>query len=301
MSKSLQAAFVLSLTGAMLPLQSQAQMPTAGHYPAGAEGIKAATLPPPGFYFRDYNQYYDSAHLMTGYAGAPNQDPHVHVYAQVPRLIYISELEVLGANYGCDILVPFVYTDLSTPGAYHRQSFGLGDICVEPLLLSWHFDRVDVSTGYAFWAPTGKFDMNSAAQPGKGFWGHMLTLGATAYLDSDKTWAVSLLNRYEFNTEQDQTDNTPGQDLTMEWGISKSLTPTFDVGVVGYYQVQTTRDTGNGISDSFARHSAVAVGPEINVTWPKLGVITSLRYNIEAAANERFQGHNVTLTLTKRF
>ena len=26
-----------------------------GHYVAGVEGIKASTLPPPGFYLRDYN------------------------------------------------------------------------------------------------------------------------------------------------------------------------------------------------------------------------------------------------------
>jgi hypothetical protein len=32
----------------------------AQHYPAGSEGIKAASLPPPGFYFEDYNSFYYS-------------------------------------------------------------------------------------------------------------------------------------------------------------------------------------------------------------------------------------------------
>ena len=41
-----------------LPNCLQAQ-PTA-HYPAGLEGIKAATLPPPGVYLRDYNWFYYS-------------------------------------------------------------------------------------------------------------------------------------------------------------------------------------------------------------------------------------------------
>ena len=39
-----------------VPALLQAQ-PTA-HYAPGTEGIKAATLPPPGIYVRDYNSFY---------------------------------------------------------------------------------------------------------------------------------------------------------------------------------------------------------------------------------------------------
>ena len=31
-----------------------------GHYVNGVEGIKAATLPPPGFYYRLYNVFYNA-------------------------------------------------------------------------------------------------------------------------------------------------------------------------------------------------------------------------------------------------
>ena len=51
----------------------------------------------------------------------------------------------------------------------------------------------------------------------------MQTAGATWYIDEEKTWAVSALNRYEFNTEQRDTDVTPGQTYTLEWGISKTV------------------------------------------------------------------------------
>ena len=53
--------FVSLLLGAglfALPGNIQATQPVpivGGHYPAGAEGIKGASLPPPGVYFRDYN------------------------------------------------------------------------------------------------------------------------------------------------------------------------------------------------------------------------------------------------------
>ncbi len=50
----------------------------------------------------------------------------------------------------------------------------------------------------------------------------MQTAGATWYIDEEKTWAVSALNRYEFNTEQRNTDIIPGQTYTLEWGVSKT-------------------------------------------------------------------------------
>jgi hypothetical protein len=47
-------------------------------------------------------------------------------------------------------------------------------------------------------------------------------------------------------------------------------------------------------------YSRVAgVGPEVNVEFPI--VTASLRYYYEFMADNRFQGHTVTLTLTKRF
>ena len=47
----------LAIAGVLLvPVLLQAQ-PTA-HYPPGIEGIKGASLPPPGFYLRDYNYAY---------------------------------------------------------------------------------------------------------------------------------------------------------------------------------------------------------------------------------------------------
>lgn len=82
---------------------------------------------------------------------------------------------------------------------------------------------------------------------GGGYWTPMLTAGVTWYIDSEKTWSVSALNRYEFNTEQRDTDITPGQAYTLEWGIAKSVTKTIDLGAVGYYQMQTTGGNVNGV------------------------------------------------------
>jgi Protein involved in meta-pathway of phenol degradation len=283
------------LAGALfaLTLTAQAQPIVAGHYPAGAEGIKGASLPPPGVYFRDYNFFYTADNFKDG---PPQFD--IFAYINAPRLIWMTDLKILGANYGMDIIVPFGYLDWKVMGS-RNSYFGLGDIQIEPVLLSWHFKQFDLSAAYAVWAPTGDFSPSRPDLLSKGFWSHMLTLGGTWYPDKEKTWAVSLLNRYEFCHEQEQTHINPGQVYTVEWGFSKSLRKTIDVGIIGYYQQQVTKDSGATATTKLDRK--VGIGPEISAVCPKLGLITSLRYAYEFAAVERPEGHLVTLTLTKRF
>ena len=45
---------------------NQANKVIAGHYPAGAEGLKGASLPPPGLYLRDYNIGYYADQYQNG-------------------------------------------------------------------------------------------------------------------------------------------------------------------------------------------------------------------------------------------
>jgi hypothetical protein len=262
------------------------------HYPNGVEGIKGATLPPPGIYFRDYNYFYTSR----DFPGGPGEF-EVQAYVQAPRLIWISSFEVLGGYYGADVLVPLVYQNVKVFGD-RRDHFGLGDVFVEPITLSWHKEQYDLGIGYGFWAPSGDWDPGEV-NPGKGYWGHMLTAGATVYLDPPKSWSVSVLNRYEINQENSDTEITPGQAWTMEWGISRTFNQTLDVGVVGYHQVQTTRERGPGASRELAW--VYGVGPEVNLFVPKLMFFASARYVYEIDAGHRPQGHMVNVTLTKRF
>jgi hypothetical protein len=294
MTTTRQPQYILAGCLLAFGIQAQAQ-PITGHYSAGIEGIRAASLPPQGLYFRDYNYFFHSDDLR--YSPGP-PDFKLNVYAQAPRVIWMTDWKPLGFNYGMDILAPFVYTSLRGGGTTDHK-FGLGDVSVEPILLSRAFSQFDIALGYAFFAPTGEFDPNRAVSPGKGYWGHMLTLGGTYFFDKDKTIAISLLDRYEFNMEQQRTHLTPGQQNTLEGGLSLGVTKTIDIGLIGYYVQQTTDETGAGSSN--VRDHVVAAGPEINVVWPSVGLITSLRYAYEIDAQNRPQGHTACLTLTYRF
>jgi hypothetical protein len=286
------------LLGALLAgaLALPAVAPAQTHYPAGVEGLKAASLPPPGVYLRDYNYFYWSDHLQ---GGPPNFD--LLAYIQAPRLVWISDFQLLGGFYGADILVPFASQQLQA-GGFNQSSFGLSDIFVEPITLSWHPKQFDFAVGYGFWAPSGDCSRPTPpnpVSPGKGFWTQMLTAGATWYPDEEKTWSLSLLNRYEFNQDNYYTDTRPGQYLTMEWGAGKTFAKLYEFGLVGYYQLQTTAAAGTDATD--VKPWVVGVGPEINITIPKAALIISARYIYEVAAHERPQGNTVNLTLTKRF
>jgi hypothetical protein len=297
--KTLLAASVLALAAG-----ANAQQPTSGHYPAGAEGIKGASLPPPGFYLRDYNFVYWADRNKDN--GPANFD--LIAYINAPRLIWMTDYKILGANYGMDLIVPFYYSDVSFNAGGNKvkdNTFGLLDIQFEPLLLAWHFKQFDVAAGYAFWAPSG--ETPKAASPsrlGKGFWSNMFTAGATWYPDAEKQYALSILNRYEIHTESRDVKITPGNTYTVDFGLSRTLCKNIDAGVSGYYQQQITDDSGPGLPANYNRglhDRVVGVGPEISTFCPKLGMFISARYAYEFAAEDRPEGQAVVVTVTKRF
>lgn len=272
------------------------------HYVPGVEGIKGASLPPPGFYVRDYNIWYFADRLNDADGNKVPLNVDAFVYANLLRGIWITDWKVLGGYVGMDMIVPFVNTSLDIKNGsttlYDESIPGLADLYFEPLTLSWHGQQYDAAFGYSFFAPTA-CSSPGTAKPGKGFWTHMITLGGTVYFDEKKTWSLSALNRYEFNSEEKDTGITPGQAWTIEWGLSKAIRPTVEIGLAGYYQLQTTTDSGAGASS--ARDQVVAVGPEITAICPKLKLMTSLRYLREFAAEDRTEGNAVTVTFTRRF
>jgi hypothetical protein len=272
------------------------------HYVPGVEGLKGSTLPPPGLYLRDYNQFYAASRLNDNDGDRIRGiDFDTFVYAQVPRLVWMTDLELLGGRVGVDGLWPIVYQDVevNTPvGRFDESTLSYGDPFAE-VTLTWNLPQLDVSVGVGEWFPVGEYSAPPSTRAGLGYWTTMFTAGVTWYLDEAKTLAVSALNRYETNSHQRNTGVTPGDAYTLEWGISKAVCPAAHVGVVGYYQRQITHDSGTGSSDRL--DGVAAIGPEVLVGLPQQSLFLSLRYNYEFWAVNRAQGHNVVLTATYRF
>jgi hypothetical protein len=274
-----------------------------GHYVNGVEGIKAATLPPPGFYYRLYNVFYNADEYTDADGDSLDMDFEVSVYAMVNRFIWITNKKILGADFGADVIIPLIYTDVEIKGTpIDDDQFGLGDICVEPFVLSWHGLRYDASFALAAYLPTGEYDVNEPASPGRDMWTGMVTLGGTAYFDAAKTWSASILSRYEFHSEKDETEVTLGDDFHFEWGLGKTLAKIWDVGLAGYCHWQVTDDSGSDVGWDKSDHDEVyAVGPEVSVFIPPATLFVSLRTLWEFDAKDRSEGNVTTLTLTKIF
>ena len=316
----------------------------AQHYPAGSEGIKCGSLPSSGFTFEDDNSFYFSDYRPR----FDGQLSHLQRfdYIQTPRLTWMSDWKILDANFGMTVRVPIEYMQLThdapsvsplapgggtfpglPPGAPPRSvtdsQFGLSDIEVQPVLLAWHLKHFDFSTGYSFWAPTGEYNKNNeiSYNLGQGYWTHSFMLGITWYPDSEKTWAVSILNHYDINTPQYSSlvnvpvsplhplgiaseNTTLGDIYTLEWAVSKTVVKGVDVGVTGYYQQQVTDTTGpklNGPTWGNERIHVAGIGPEIKVASEKWGLSGSLRYAYEYSAMDHPQGNLITLIITKSF
>jgi hypothetical protein len=289
----------LTAAGLLACVASVQAQPTA-HYVPGVEGIKAASLPPPGFYLRDYNVGYYSSRLNDASGNSIDPvDPNLWIYANVPRVIWITDLKLLGGYIGVDALAPFQYTDveINTPnGRVESSDFAVADPFVEATW-SAHTKKFDFAIGYGAWMPFGESEQTLD------YWTHMITAGATWYPDSEKLWSASILNRYEINTKQEDTGITYGDAWTIEYGIARAVSKTVELGVVGYWQKQMSASKSEGSATGYQdpRDWVVGIGPEIGVMYPKYKLGWNLRYVYEITAENRFQGHTAALTITKIF
>jgi len=277
------------------PLQAQ-------HYVAGVLGLESSTVPGPGLYVLDYSYFYSAGQLNAG-SGSRVAEARLNafVYAQVPRVVWITHRKVLGGALGVEASLPLVYQHVrfnAGTGVFRGNTVSVGDSLVGPLI-GWHTSKFDYAGALGFYIPWGSSAAPPTTRAGLGYLGTMLSAGATWRPDSAKKWSLSALNRYEFNTEQRDSHITLGSVYSVEWGVSRSFNRFIALGPAGYYQQKVTSD--RGFSASTARPRAAATGPEITLAFSERGLFISWRYLYEYATAGRPQGQTGTMTLTKRF
>jgi hypothetical protein len=197
----------------------------AQHYPAGSEGIKAGSLPPPGLYIKDYNSFYTYNEVPNFNNGQELTSKFIQFdYVQALRPIWITPFQFLGADFGMAARIPSEYQQFThsqvtgyLPGfpspfpipasftTVTQRQFGLSDVQIEPIMLSWRFHHFDITSSASFWVPTGRFNQLNNFEfynLGEGCWTYSLSIGTTWYPDVKKTWAISILNHYDVNTAQ---------------------------------------------------------------------------------------------------
>ncbi|NOZ12988.1 MAG: transporter [Acidobacteria bacterium] len=274
---------------------------TGAEYVNGVEGIKAASVPPPGLYSRNYVVFYSADTLRGPDGGKVPVGFDADVSAVVSRLLYITKYKFLGADYGFDVTVPLIRTSLGIDAlSLDETRAGLGDIIIEPVILSWHFKQADLSAAAGLYFKTGNFAAGHPASPGKDYGTTMFTLGGTLYLDRSRKTTFSILGRYETHGTDGSTGISPGNDFHFEFGIGHTFGRFTDVGIAGYAAWQVSADSG-AVTGPDVRDRIMALGPEISTVLPKAGLMISVRVLKEFNAVDRPEGWIAVTTLTHRF
>lgn len=273
----------------------------APRFTAGGEGVKAASVPPPGFHYRLYyvNAGFDELKDDNG-----NEVPigfDLDVTAYVNRFLYVTDKKLFGADYGMHLIVPYSDIDMKTDFGSDDSS-GFGDICIEPFLLAWHKDRYDMALGLSAFVPTGKYDKDRAVHNGEGFWSAMLSFGGTWFFDEHKSLSASVLTRTVYNFENNDTNEQKGLEFTAEWGIGKTI-PMGNLlvrpGIYGFGQWDISDHDGTAHDDH--RYQKYAIGAELNLFWLPSHLQGNLRAAHEFETENGPEGSQIVFTLTKSF
>lgn len=266
---------------------AQATEGGGGAYPNGAEDFMSGAVPPPGTYFINYFNYY-SANRFNDKDGKRAPIPFdIDVYANVFRVIHITDLKVLGGFWGMHVFIPLLKMDVhASPGGSGSKE-GLGDIIVDPVILSWHGKNWHLATGVDIYCPTGSFDKFRVANLGRNYWTFEPILAGTYVTDDGID--VSAKFMYDFNTRNTDTDYRSGQEFHLDYTVAKRI-GNFSLGAGGYYYQQTTRDKTSG-PVNYDKGMAFAAGPQLKYDHKNMSFL--FKYYFEVETKNRPQGDSL--------
>lgn len=323
------ARAALALAAAALAAPAAAEV---GHFMPGVLGIRDYVVPSePGFYGVVDNFLYETTRLNDRHGDARDSvtiapgggpgvtldiDVSLDLYALVPALIWVSDWKLLGARYAAFVAPSFANASigaaLSTQTGRGRNAetdtFRVGDLFVQPVWLGWSREHWELAVAYGFWAPVGYYETETVSLPvvgptlvedvdnvGLGFWTHQLQAAATWYPFDHPGTAVATALTYEVHGDKQDFDLTPGQNLTLNWGVSQYLPLTedqhllFEVGPAGYSSWQVSDDSGSDARND--AHDAVhGVGFQLGLTYVPWKAVLNFHYFNEFSSQDRFEG-----------
>jgi hypothetical protein len=295
----------------------------------------------PGVYGVVYNYYYtsdrlnnSSGHQISSVNIGPgpgvtvNVNPQVDLYALIPAVIWVFPLDLCGFKLGGYVAPSFANSSLEAEVTTLRgrgvnassSSFGVGDLLVQPIWLGYAPTNWDLSLAYGFYAPVGRYSVKtfdvpvvgpvttgSADNIGLGFWTHQVQGAVAWYPWADKRMAVLTALTYQINTEKQDLNLTPGQHLTLNWGISQYLPLRKDekllleVGPSGYDDWQITHDSGSGVVGPNDLSQVHAAGGQVGLTYVPWNAVLNFHAYYEYYAASRLQGAAYQLSFAIKF
>lgn len=253
--RKLAKALVLSAFAAAT-LDSHAIEQYEPQLPGVTEGVPAGALPPPGVYgdVEMYTMNYRYHDNSGNNVGVNTNDTVV-----APMLLWNTGVQVLGADYGMQIIQPLQYTNVNgTPKGSNNNSipgngqWGTFNTILVPAILGWHLPNdFHVKTALQFNLPNassyaGKLPSGAGGVPGtgtgNGFFSFIPNVGVSWLSDG---WNLSANLFYSFNSTNTTTNYQSGQLFQADYTAAKTIN-NWTVGLGAFQATQVTNDSGSG-------------------------------------------------------
>ncbi len=210
-----------------------------------------------------------------------------------PELPFLGNARYLGvlSYYYMTADVRVAYTQLAEGGTISGGASGFGDLLVAPLLLTWTLGerKWDITTGYLFSAPTGRYATGASDNIGLGYWSHIFQLFTYYYPLPEKATALFLGNTLELPSEIKDVSVKPGSRFALEYGISHYLHSRWEVFVQGSNIWQIGEDSGRDVYwDTSVKDRYSNIGGGVGF-WPVPGKFyTNLKYMASYGERQHF-------------
>ena len=294
--------FAILLQGATASLAAESGV---GFYLLGSRGPAAGVVPPPGTYLQNDLYFYSGSAQASRdlpFGGEVVAGVDADAVVNLVSILSSTSIAVFGGNLAFSATLPVGYQDVSaslSPGGFGVDDdiLAIGDPVVGSQI-GWHSGNLHYTLATLVNVPIGQYDEDSIANVAFNRWGADLTFAAS-YIVPETGWDISAAVGVTFNGENPATDYTTGTEFHGEWALSKSFSPAFSAGIVGYYYDQLTGDSGPGASlgDFKGRVAAVGLTAAYNFEVAERPVSIRFKYFDEFEAVNRLEGSSAFLTL----
>ena len=144
-----------------------------------------------------------------------------------------------------------------------------------------------------FGVPVGSYDKTQLANIGSNHWAADIG-GAYTYFDMETGYEFSVTGGLTYNFENSDTNYQNGIDGHIDWGASRFISETLNIGVAGYFFHQLSGDSGAGATLGDFKSRVNAIGPQLTYFFPvgKTQGVLSVKSYWEFGAEHRVEGWN---------
>lgn len=278
-------------------------------YLPGFQDTLAGIQPPPGWYMQEklYN-YTGDAPEVEG-EGNIKLNLGIDTAAGLTVVNQVTRSKLWGSYYAWAVMIPVskvqlkgqLQTPAGTP-SFDEHLTSFSDAYFVPLMLGWNNGRSHQKAFFAFYAPTGNYNVNRVVNTGNNRWAIEFDYAYT-FLDMRTGREFSIAPGYTINFENPDTNYLSGQEFHTDMAAVQRFPNGMGLGIVGYAFVQTTPDEGSGDRLGAFEGRTFALGGIMTYNFKgnpnNLSIVG--KYYQEFDVTNRFKGHSFWLDFAFNF